>query len=57
MARVEAAVARTPGVAAVTPPVVSRDGQAALLIAYPATGAQDAATNALANTISGQVLP
>ena len=57
MARVETAVARTPGVAAVTPPVVSRDGQAALLIAYPTTGAQDAATNALANTISGQVLP
>jgi uncharacterized membrane protein YdfJ with MMPL/SSD domain len=57
MARVETAVARTPGVAAVTPPVVSRDGQAALLVAYPATGAQDAATNALANTISGQVLP
>ena len=57
MARVQTAVARTPGVAVVTPPVVSRDGQAALLIAYPATGAQDAATNALANTISGQVLP
>src|SRR5580700_6729440 len=57
MTRVETAVARTPGVAAVTPPVVSRDGRAALLIAYPATGAQDAATNALANTISGQVLP
>jgi uncharacterized membrane protein YdfJ with MMPL/SSD domain len=57
MARVEAAVASTPGVAAVTPPAVSRDGQAALLIAYPTTGAQDAATNALANTISGQVLP
>jgi RND superfamily putative drug exporter len=57
MAHVEAALARTPGVAAVTPPVVSRDGQAALLIAYPTTGAQDAATNALANTISGQVLP
>ena len=57
MTRVETAVARTPGVAAVTPPVVSRDGQAALLIAYPTTGAQDAATNALANTISGRVLP
>ena len=53
----ETALARTPGVAAVTPPVVSGDGQAALLIAYPTTGAQDAATNALANTISGQVLP
>ena len=57
MASVETAVAGTPGVAAVTPPVISGDGQAALLIAYPATGAQDAATNALANRISGQVLP
>ena len=51
------AVARTPGVAAVTPPVISRDGQAALLVAYPATGEQDAATNGLANTIADDVLP
>jgi RND superfamily putative drug exporter len=57
MNRVETALAAEPGIAAVTPPVISRDGQAALLVAYPATGAQDAATNALANTISGQVLP
>ncbi len=57
VAGVAAALARTPGVAAVTPPVVSRDGQAAMLIAYPATGAQDAATNALANQITGSVLP
>jgi putative drug exporter of the RND superfamily len=57
MARIEAAVARTQGVTAVTPPVISQDGQAGLLVAYPATGAQDSATNALANTISGQVLP
>jgi uncharacterized membrane protein YdfJ with MMPL/SSD domain len=54
---IETALARTPGVAAVTPPVISRDGQAAMLIAYPTTGAQDAATNALANEISGVVLP
>ena len=57
LAGVETALARTPGVVAVTPPVLSRDGQAALLVAYPATGAQDAATNALANRISGDVLP
>jgi uncharacterized membrane protein YdfJ with MMPL/SSD domain len=57
MARIETAVARTPGVTAVTPPVISQDGQAGLLVAYPTTGAQDSATNALANTISGQVLP
>jgi uncharacterized membrane protein YdfJ with MMPL/SSD domain len=41
----------------VTPPVISADGQAALLIAYPATGEQDPATEALANHLSGQVLP
>ena len=57
LARVETALARTPGVAAVTPPVISRDGRAAMLIAYPATGEQDAATNALANHITGDVLP
>jgi uncharacterized membrane protein YdfJ with MMPL/SSD domain len=54
---IETALARTPGVAAVTPPVISGDGQAAMLVAYPTTGAQDAATNALANEISADVLP
>jgi hypothetical protein len=29
------AIERTPGIAAVTPPVVSRDGQATMMIAYP----------------------
>jgi uncharacterized membrane protein YdfJ with MMPL/SSD domain len=51
------AVARTPGVAAVTPVRVSADGKAAMLIAYPATGEQDPATNALVNRIEGTVLP
>ena len=41
------AIERTPGIAAVTPPVVSQDGQATMMIAYPVTGEQDAATNAL----------
>ena len=57
LASIETALAAAPGVAAVTPPVVSRDGQAAMLIAYPTTGEQDAATNALANHITGDVLP
>jgi uncharacterized membrane protein YdfJ with MMPL/SSD domain len=57
LAGIEGALARTPGVVAVTPPVVSRDGQAAMLVAYPATSAQDAKTNALANHISATVLP
>jgi RND superfamily putative drug exporter len=56
-AALERAVARTPGVAHVTPPVVSRDGRAVMLIAYPATSEQDHATNTLVNQLSGQVLP
>ncbi len=51
------AIEGTPGIAAVTPTVTSRDGQAAMIIAYPTTGAQDAATNALVNRIDDTVLP
>ena len=51
------AIEATPGVAAVTPPVISRDGQAAVLVAYPATGEQDAATDALVNRLEDRVLP
>ena len=59
-ARLEAlhdAIAATPGIADVTAPVISRDGQAAMLIAYPTTGEQDAATNALVNRLRHTVLP
>ncbi|HEY1674549.1 MAG TPA: MMPL family transporter [Streptosporangiaceae bacterium] len=56
-AALERAVAGTPGVAHVTPPVVSQDGRAVMLIAYPTTSEQDPATNALANRLSDQVLP
>jgi uncharacterized membrane protein YdfJ with MMPL/SSD domain len=56
-ARLAAAIRSTAGVARVTPPVVSRDGQAAMMIAYPATGEQDPATNALVNTLRDRVLP
>ena len=51
------AIERTPGIAAVTPPVVSRDGQATMMVAYPATGEQDAATNALVDRLRHDVLP
>ena len=51
------AVAATPGVAAVAPPVISQDGQAAMIIAYPTTGEQDAATNALVKRLQDTVLP
>ena len=56
-AGLETTLAHTPGVTAVTPPVTSRDGHAAMLIAYPSTGAQDARTNALANHIEATELP
>ena len=56
-ARLAGALAATPGIARVTPPVISPDGQAAMLIAYPTTGEQDPATNALVNRIDNTVLP
>src|ERR1039457_6301041 len=48
-----AAVRATPGVATVTQPVVSADGQGAMMLAYPKTGEQDPATDALVNRLTG----
>jgi RND superfamily putative drug exporter len=56
-ARLAHAIAATPGIARVTPARVSSDGQAALMIAYPTTGEQNAATNALVNQIRTSVIP
>jgi len=56
-ARLAAAIGRTPGVAAVTPVVRSADGKAAMVVAYPATGEQDTATNALVNHLRTDVIP
>jgi RND superfamily putative drug exporter len=56
-ARLAAAVTRTPGVARVTPMTESRDGKAAMMIAYPATGEQNPATNTLVNRITSTVIP
>ncbi len=55
--RIEAAAATTPGVARVTPPVVSTDRAAAMMIAYPTTGEQDTATNDLVHRLRDTVLP
>ncbi|HEX5297490.1 MAG TPA: MMPL family transporter [Streptosporangiaceae bacterium] len=57
LGKLQTAIEGTKGIAAVTPPVFSQDGQAAMLIAYPATGQQDPATNALVNKIDDTVLP
>ena len=56
-ARLAHAIAATPGIARITPARVSPDGQAALMIAYPTTGEQKAATNALVNRIRTSVIP
>ena len=55
--RLASAIASTPGIARVSPVQVSPDGQAALMIAYPTTGEQDAATDVLVNRIRTSVLP
>ena len=56
-ARLASAVRTTPGVAHVTPVQVSSDHKAAMMIAYPATGEQNPATNALVNRVRSDVLP
>ncbi|MFJ2737614.1 MMPL family transporter [Streptomyces sp. NPDC087317] len=51
------AVAGTEGIAYATPPQVSEDGQAALLMAFPRTGYQDKATADLVHRLRDDVLP
>ncbi len=55
--RLADAIAATPGIARVSPARVSPDGRVALMIAYPTTGEQNAATNALVNRIRAVVIP
>jgi putative drug exporter of the RND superfamily len=57
IARLAAAIGHTPGVAEVTPVVRSADGKAAMVVAYPTTGEQDTATNALVNHLRTDVIP
>ena len=51
------AVGRTDGIAQVTPPRVSADGQAAVFMAFPETGAQEEATAKLVHQLRDDVLP
>jgi putative drug exporter of the RND superfamily len=57
LASLRGAIAATPGIAGVTAPAISRDGRAAMLIAFPTTGEQDPATNAVVNKLANAVLP
>jgi uncharacterized membrane protein YdfJ with MMPL/SSD domain len=54
---VAAAVRATPGVASVTPVRVSPDGEAAMFLAYPATGAQSPDTTRLLTSLRRTVIP
>ncbi|MBO2464361.1 MMPL family transporter [Actinomadura violacea] len=56
-APVAAAVGAAPGVAAVQPPRTSPDGAVSMIMAFPATGAQDAATPRLVHRLRDDVLP
>jgi uncharacterized membrane protein YdfJ with MMPL/SSD domain len=54
---IDSAVRATPGVARVTPPVISSDHAAAMMIAYPTTSQQDTATNDMVHKLRDTVLP
>jgi RND superfamily putative drug exporter len=57
VSHLQGALRDTPGVVGVTPARVSPDRRAVMMIAYPATGEQDPATDTLVNRITGTVLP
>jgi len=54
---VRAAVAATPDVATVTPPVVSPTGTTAVVRVYPRSAPQDEATSTLLDRLRGDVIP
>ena len=57
LAKVQQAVERTPGVAAVSPPQLSERGDAATLTVIPSSSPQDARTSELVERLREQTLP
>ena len=57
LAKLHAAVAATPGVAAVAPPRVNPDGTVAVLTAYPTSSPQAYATSQLVTHLRSDVIP
>jgi putative drug exporter of the RND superfamily len=57
LAKLQTAVADTPGVVNVAPPQVSRDGEMATVFAIPTTAPQDARTSALLERLRDDVIP
>ncbi|WP_225993942.1 MMPL family transporter [Actinomadura rudentiformis] len=55
--KVADAVRETPGLAAVQPPLASKDGAASVFVAFPKTGAQDEATPKLVHKLRDEVVP
>jgi RND superfamily putative drug exporter len=55
--RLAAAARRTPGVAAITPPIQSPAGDAAVIRIVPTTSPQDERTTSLVNELRGRVIP
>lgn len=55
--RVAAAVAATPGIASVAPPMPSADGEMATIFAVPETAPQDERTSELLDRLRDEVLP
>ncbi|WP_067482133.1 MMPL family transporter [Actinomadura hibisca] len=51
------AVGRTPGVAAVQPPMTSKDGAASVFVAFPTTAALDEETSELVHRLRDEVVP
>ena len=56
-ARLESALRSVPGVAEVAPAVISSDGDAVMIMAYPTTQEQAATTMSLVNTLNSKTLP
>jgi RND superfamily putative drug exporter len=57
LAKLQTAVADTPGVVNVAPPQVSQDGEMATIFAIPATAPQDVKTSALLERLRDDVIP
>ncbi|MFO7592408.1 MAG: MMPL family transporter, partial [Acidimicrobiia bacterium] len=57
LAALETELARTPGVAAATPPIANADGTAAVLQVFPTTSPQDEATSDLVTRLRDDVIP
>src|SRR5215208_3871741 len=57
LAKLQKAIAGTPGIVSVAPPQVSEDGEMATVFAIPATAPQDAKTSALLERLREDVIP